>query len=163
MCTARFSGHRGGVCLGVCVQAVSAQGGVHPTGPRGRPPPPIACMLGYTSPAHCMLGYKTPPTPTPWTEGMTHTCENISLFASGRNCLKHPKILMNYVCVPLCSIWERNHNFNGNKIIRHAFQCGKSVSIWMIDLPDLILCMENVCFCICSWMCVFFLSNVNLV
>ena len=129
MCTTRFSSHRGGdVCLGVCVQAVSVQGGVHPTGPRGRPPP--HCVhVGVHIPCPLHAGIQDPPPPPPWTEGMTHTCENITLFASGKNCLKHPKILMDYVCVPLCSIWERNHNFYRNKIIRHASQCRKSVSI----------------------------------
>ena len=79
---ARFSGRLGGGvgclprgCLRVCVGGVSAQGVHTPSEPRGRHP-------------HCMLGY-TPS--SPWTEGMTHACENITLpqtsFAGGNDTL----------------------------------------------------------------------------
>ena len=42
--------------------------------------PPAWCMLGYTPPVQCMLGYTYPVHAgiPPWTEFLTHACENIT-------------------------------------------------------------------------------------
>ena len=98
MCTTRFSGRHGGgvegggsVFLGdVCLEGMSAKGGVsRGVCPGGCTPwtqrqtPPIL-HAGIHTPCPCILGYNLPP---PWTEGMTHACENITLpqtsFADG--------------------------------------------------------------------------------
>ena len=90
MCTARFNGRHGGggggsVCLGgVCLEGMSAQGGVsrgvcqggvHPLDPEADTPH-IACRDTHPLPMHTGI---QPPPPSPWTEGMTHACENITL------------------------------------------------------------------------------------
>ena len=64
MRTARFSGHLG---VGMCVYlGVSTQGGCLPTG--------VSAQGVYTHP--CPLHAEVHP---PWTELLTHTCENITL------------------------------------------------------------------------------------
>ena len=89
MCTARFSDHHGsgegGQCLprgclprghvwpGRCVQGCLSRGVYTPWTQRQTPP---ILHAGIHTPCPCILGYNLPP---PWTEGMTHACENITL------------------------------------------------------------------------------------
>ena len=99
MCTTRFSGRHGGggrgrgqclprgclprghVCPGRCVQGGLSRG-VYPLDPEADTPN-IACR--DTHPLSMHTGIQPPP--PPWTEGMTHACENITLpqtsFADG--------------------------------------------------------------------------------